>query len=79
MSDEFLFNLSKLYSGGRTLSFEADRPFLFHIYDRQLNSAILSGRLKEFEGEKSKFIDKLGGLYECYDADGKEIPCRNFV
>lgn len=48
--DTFLSSLNKLYSSGQNLSVEANRPFLYHIWDRKLKTAILSGRVKKIEG-----------------------------
>lgn len=74
---DFLYRLSGLYSSGREQSFVANRPFLIHIWDRKLKTAILSGRLKEFEGKKRKQVYLKGdGDVECYDVYGKKSTCK---
>lgn len=81
--DKFLSSLSGLHSSDRSLSFDANRPFFYHVWDHKLNAAILSGCLKEFEGKKSKSIKRLDvqsdGIQECFDANGKAVTCQNFL
>lgn len=72
-SDNFLNRLSDLYSNDHTKYFVANKVFIYHIWDRKLNTAILSGCLKEFEGKKRKYeFAKGGGKGICSDADGKK-------
>lgn len=72
-------SLSELYSSDRSLSFNATRPFFYHIWDHKLNTAILSGCLEEFEGKKSKQVHRFDGIDECFDANGKDITCQHFL
>lgn len=79
-SDAFLSKLSKLYTSDNVIYFKADHPFLYHIWDHKLKTTILSGSLKEFEGKKCKRVMyfQKNNKNQCFYADGKEMPCRDF-
>lgn len=62
----------------RKKRFICTHPFLYHIYDHKLKTAIFSGRLNEFEGEKCKHVSYgIGGTdgEECFNANGTKEAC----
>lgn len=69
--------MNNLYSGeDEVIHFEADCPFLYHIWDRKTNTTVFSGYLKEFEGKKRKIVypsDQAASF--CVDVNGKKSSC----
>lgn len=79
-SDDLLFRLSYLYSDeDETVRFEADRPFLYFVWDGKTNTTVFSGCLKDFEGKKKKISHPAGQPSECFAVDGTNISCDDLL